>query len=271
MFKNITFYQYTGDTPTHEQLMQKPLRDPSIGEVESFGFISADERSFTFGINTKVVPPKALKKKVAQLASQEAIRTGKKINKYRIQEIKEAAFAQMLETAFVNPTEVRGYFDADRSFLVVDTASVKVCEKIIDCIRVSMGSFDAEPVGTVESVQNVLAMALIGKNELDSSLEITDNVALYNLSTPGQRVCVSYHPMDDDVLQHVRNGMGVQSISMTLNGMTFVLSNNLQVKSIKFSDICFGEDERDVDGDWLIMKASFARLFEALDNSFTFL
>lgn len=272
MFNNITLYHFVGDVPLPEDLLKKPLRDLVFAERQTTGFISANDQFFKFGVNEKVVPPSTIKQETAKLVAEEAERTGKKVKKYREQEIKVAVTDDLVGRALTKLTEVDGYF-AD-GYLIVNTSSIKICELIISAIRESLTSFVCEPIWTEKSPQHVLAEAMLGNNMLADCLAITDNVALFDLGTPATTVRTTSHPMDEDVLQHVRNGMQVQSISLDMNArLEFVLTNKLQVRSIKFtefwkeSEIIDG-DERDDAADALLMKAEFKRLFEALDESF---
>lgn len=267
MFKNITLYKFVGPAPHVDVLISQDLREPIAQEAETNGFIRADENSFTFGVHTKVVPPSLVERKTKQLIKEEAEREGKSVGKIRAEQIKEAVFLHLLERAMFKTVEVSGYF-TEENYLVIDSPSVKVCELLIDKIRKAVGSFECAPAWTSNPPQQILADALLGKNNLDSSLVITDNVALYDMDSPATTVRVSSHPIDDDVVQHVQNGLQVQSIGMEMNNrLKFVLTKDLQVKSIKFRDLCF-QDERDAHSDMLIMKSEFERLFEALDNSF---
>ena len=273
-FKNITFYRFLGPTPAPELLLEKKLRPLVFGEATNNGFISADEQFFKFGVNEKVVPPSAIKQETAKLVAEEAVRTGAKVKKYREQEIKQAVTDDLTSRALTKLTEVDGYF-AD-GYLIANTSSVKVCELLISAIRDSLKEFTCEPIWTEKLPQHVLAEALLGNNELADCLAITDNVCLFDLGTPATTVRATSHPMNDDVLQHVRNGMQVQSISLSMLGrLNFVLTNKLQVRSIKFTDIFLEEersenepDERDEAAAALLMKAEFKRLFDALDASF---
>lgn len=271
LFNNITFYHFLGDTPLPEDLMKKPLRPLVFAEATNNGFISANDAFFKFGVNEKVMPPSAIKQETAKLVAEEAERTGQKVKKYREQEIKLAVTDDLVSRALTKLIEVDGYF-AD-GYMFVNTSSVKVCELLISAIRDSLTSWVCEPVWTEKSPQHVLAEAMLGNNELADCLAITDNVALFDVGTPAMTVRATSHPMDEDVLQHVRNGMQVQSISMSMLGrLEFVLTNKMQVKSIKFTDLWkseeVGEDDRDDAADALLMKAEFKRLVAALDDSF---
>lgn len=271
-FSNLTFYKYLGDVPLPEELLKKPLRDLIYAERTNNGFISANEDFFKFGVNEKVVPPSTIKQETAKLVKEEAERTSAKVKKYREQEIKVAVTDDLVSRALTKMTEVDGYF-AD-GYLIVNTASVKVCELLISAIREALGQFTCEPIWTEKSPQHVLAEAMLGNNMLADCLTITDNVALFDLGTPATTVRTTSHPMDEDVLQHVRNGMQVHAIGLEMNGrLSFVLTNKLQVKSINFTDLwkseeILDEDERDDAADALLMKAEYKRLFGALDESF---
>ena len=272
MFTNITLYKYLGEAPLPEELLKKSLRDLVFAERQTAGFISADDVFFKFGVNEKVVPPSTIKQETAKLVKEESERTGAKVKKYREQEIKAAVTDDLVARALTKLTEVDGYF-AD-GYLIVNTSSVKICELIISAIRESLTSFVCEPIWTEKSPQHVLAEAMLGNNMLADCLSITDNVALFDLGTPATTVRATSHSIDEDILNHVRNGMQVLSISLDMNNrLEFVLTNKLQVKSIKFTDLWKSEeigdeDERDFAADALLMKAEYKRLFDALDTSF---
>jgi DNA recombination-dependent growth factor C len=74
--------------------------------------------------------------------------------------------------------------------------------------------------------------------------------------------------------------MSAHAVGLTMDErLDFVLTEDCQVKSIKFRDICFVDDigeydtaeeekKAEEDADWIIMKAEFKRLIEAIEVNF---
>ena len=237
--------------------------------VESIG----GQLIMKFMIETKLLPATVVRRMVEQKLEQIEAATGRKPGKKQAKDIKEDMIRELLPQAFTKQAAVIVWIDPKSRLLVIDTtAQAKADDVVTSLVRVLEG-FNVTLLATSSSPNVSMSLWLTersapGRFDLDRECELK--------STDDMQSAVKYsrHLLDlAEIRQHVEGGKVPTRLAMCWDGkISFVLTDTMQIKKIRFLDGVFKEagadDEDRFDADVAIatgeMTGLLADLVEAL-------
>jgi recombination associated protein RdgC len=294
-FRNLTLFRFPENLPRSlkklpSALDEHRLRPCGPMELATRGFVSPfgrDSEELTHQIGAfiltaiggedrllpSVVVNEELATRVAKIAEKEGRRIGAKERK----RLKDEVISELLPRAFIRPSRLSAYLDAEQGWLVIDTASRKAAEEGVDQFRAAMGRFPAVPAAPEESPRAVMTDWLI-HGKLPPGLTLADECELRDPAEAGAVVrCRRQDLESDEVREHLKSGKQVFQLGLVFDErIGFVLGEDLVVRKLRFLDGVLDELDEDaaesakaeLDARFALMSLELRRLLDKLHEWF---
>lgn len=287
-FKNLTIYRLPSGwsrTPGEIEatLTEFPLQPCTGLNLQSRGWVPVNDAGqfaygqgkqvlIAMGAEEKLLPAAVVNQtageRIAKLENEKGFKLGRKAKA----EIKEQVAIELTPRAFSRRREIRGWFDFDGGWLVVDTSSPTRADDFTQTLRNALGELPATPLQSEPSMSALMTQWLTAKQapgafDLDDECELT--------ATDEHKSTVRYlrHALDGkDISGHLSNGKVVMRLALTWKDrISFVVDDKLQIKRLKFLDIERVREESDglppeqqFEIDFALMSGEYAALLNDL-------
>lgn len=286
MFKNLTIYRISGQVVTLNQLeaaLHKALfvecgatQEKSAGWVPPRGEAHGALVESIGGqwiarlmIETKAVPGDALARKVKEKAERIEQETGRKPGKKEARELKEEARLDLLPMAFTKQSSTWVWIDPQARTLVIDTSSQARADEVArSLVEQVPAGFALALLNTKTAPQAAMAHWLQSQ-EPPEGFTVDRECELKSQGEDKSVVRYANHPLDiQEVLDHINAGLLPTRLALTWDGrVSFTLTQQLQVKGIRFLDSVFESqqaDEGGFDADMAIATGELGKLIPDL-------
>ncbi|MCE8042482.1 recombination-associated protein RdgC [Halomonas daqingensis] len=286
-FKNLYLYRVhdaaTWPASFEEALSEQAARPIGSQEARRIGWTAPAGRAGTALLHElqghrlitaerqeRILPPAVVREEVDERASEIEQREGRKLRRQERQELKEHIYEELLPQAFVKFQRIDVWWDTNRSLIAVNTSSRKRAEEALDLLRETLGSVKVTPLATQTLPMRAMTQWLEWPERRPAALLLGDHAVL---TAPGENGTINarHVDLDDDEIQgHRAAGRQVQRLAIEIESvMSFVLHDDLAIKSIRFDDILLDEaSETEDDGDAVIrLEADFLLMTRALGAS----
>jgi len=287
-FKNAIAYRLTKDLGVYfdeltERLEALSFEPCGSQDISSAGFVPPVGDEITHSINgciviclktqEKIIPTSAVNEIVLEKVEVIEESESRKLSRKERQEIKDDTLMEMLPKAFTSSRHQYAYIDLASDLLVVNAASFRRAEQLIDCLRESLGSFPVIPLSPKSiPLQSMTNWLLSQQNP--AGFEFLGSCNLSNMAEQGNTVsCKEHDILSEEVNSMLQSGMAVTQLKLSYSdSLEFNVNEKLQIKQIKFTDII---QERAADEnaesaieqfevEFSIMSLEFRKFFEAL-------
>lgn len=255
-FKNLQIYRLDPDFNVSPEQLQEKLRAESFKPVgslatSSIGWVSPfDHRDgelvYAAGsamllcarreerLLPSTVVNEKLKEKVIAIEETE----GRPVRRKERMSLKDDIVVDLLPKAFTRSTYIDGLITADGKWLVINAASAKRAEEMVNLLRESLGSFKAQLPQTRENPATVMSQWL-GGNGIPGDIELGDECELREPGESGGVVrCRKVELLGEEVQTHLAAGKRAAKVALTLGGrLHFVLTDELGVRRLTFDDV----------------------------------
>lgn len=294
-FRNLTLFRFPEATAKSLKKLDTALDDHRLRpcgpmELATQGFVSPfgrDSEALTHQIGAytlvtvggeerllpSVVVNEELSDRVKKLADNEGRRIGAKERK----RLKDDVISDLLPRAFIRPSRLSAYLDAEQGWLVVDTASRKAAEDAVSQLREALGRFPAVPAAPEESPRTLMTDWLI-HGKLPPNLAFGEECELRDPAEAGAVVrCRRQDLESDEVREHLKSGKQVFQLGLEFDErIGFVLGEDLAVRKLRFLDVVLdqiGEDaaesaEAELDARFALMSLELRRLLDNMHEWF---
>lgn len=287
-FKNIFIFRIDTETAINadtlnEKLALKPLLPCSGLDKQSRGWVPchADklvhgankQMLFALGIEQKLLPTTIVnrfaKERVADIEAQQGYKVGRK----EMKEFKEAITEELLPRAFALQRTTYAWLDTANGYLVIDAASSAKTEELLTLMNKTLDNLSYNQLHTAISPVAAMTDWLAGNNApagftIDRELELR--------ATGESKATIRYanHALEgDEILRHIAAGKRVTRLGLTWNDrISFVLTEQMQIKRIEFLDIIKEESSKMADNadelfelDFTLMTGELAKMIADLN------
>lgn len=270
-FSHAQVYQFT--RPPELNGLEASLKEFSIKplgaqDVSKRGWVSAlpgaelmahtVDKCILFAMKEehKLLPPKTIKKQLNARVDAIELEQGRKLKKKEKDALLEDIVQQLLPRAFTDDSITYGYISLKHNLLVVNVCSSRKAEEFISLLRKTLGSLPVVPVQPKNQL-DVLMTDWLVKKEHPAPFEITNNAILVSALEGGGTARLKNEDLfSDEVQGHVNSDKLVTEIGLKTDDVWFTLTNALQIKGIKFTDV-LQEQNGNIDKD------DFAARFDA--------
>jgi recombination associated protein RdgC len=278
MFKNLSFYRlpeaFTVPTDLDDRLAATPSRPLLSCQEHGAGWTMVDDARWSAVVNgatlvalevsRKPIPADAVKRGVKLRIDKWAADHGKPPGKPEREAIKDDVRADLIARIPARVKTLRAYIDTAAGVLVVDTASDKAAEEVIQALRETAPGFACEPIGTKgNTVMNYML-----ESDCADPFEFGDQVTF--VAEESKAVLAGFSVADDQVIDCVRAGMPVTRLGLSLGGQSFVLDDALRVRSYRCEDQpeADGDASEELDARLALLAGNVRELLDALHTAF---
>lgn len=224
-------------------------------------------------LEEKILPAAVIRdeaeKKIAEIEQEQGRKVGKKERK----EVMERVTDALLPQAFARRRKTFALIMPAAGLLVVNTASAKRAEELLELLRKCVDSLAVRPLATTTSPASAMTDWLIA-GEAPEGLAMDNECQLQLPEDDGAMVrCVRQDVHADEVRNHLEAGKRVTKLALTwADRLSFVLTDDMIVRRIGFLDLLQDEaksagavdaDEQ-FDANLAIMAGEFGRFVPAL-------
>ena len=222
-------------------------------------FTAGEQQLVALGVESKLLPASVVRQYAdAKLQSIEAAQ-GYKPGRKQAREVRDQVELELLPRAFVKRALTYVWVDPAGRWLVVDAASSARADEVIEQLKQSLGDVPLTLLKTTMSPGAAMT-GWLAAGDAPSPFSIDRDCELQ--ASADERPAVRYvrHNLDsDEVRAHVAAGKAVTRLALTWNDrVSFVLTEQMQIKRVAFLDLVKEEAERAADGGDDLFAANFA-------------
>lgn len=215
----------------------------------------------------------ALDERVADLEEREARSVGRRERR----QLREEVLLDMLPRAFTRSRQIYAYLDLVAGWMVVDAASEKGAEELVELLRETLGSLRVRPPRP-GNAPVALMTRWVATGEIPDGLELGDACELRD--PRDERALVRCSGQDlggEEIATHLRAGKEVVKLAVHWQEqMEFLLQEDLALRRLRFADALLDEAlEPDIedeaarfDAEFALMVLQLRELIEYLDGIF---
>lgn len=287
-FKNLQVYRLPAGwdvdiTRLDAQLAGRALQGCGAMDMQSAGWLSprGDERFLyvsnrqillACGAEQKLLPMAVVNQVAQERAAEISGREGRSVGRRELRELKERVTDELLPRAFVRRRVTWVWIDPVHGWLAVDAAARAKAEEVLGLLLKSADDLPAKLLKTQMSPGAAMTTWL-SEGEAPAGFTLDRDL---ELRAPGdERATVRYvrHALEGrEIREHIAEGKSATRLGMTWNDrISFVLTEDLQIKRLAFLDILKEEsegqaetDEERFEIDFALMAGELAKLLEAL-------
>jgi recombination associated protein RdgC len=264
VFKNLMLYQLGPGWPKSaaqwgEALAHEPFAECGATQPKSGGWVAPRGAAHgalveaidgqwiaRYAIETKTVPAQALRRWVDERALHIERTHGRKPGKKELRDLRDDALLALLPQAFARRSEVAVWLAPKHRWLVLDAGSqAKADEVIASLARVAGKGFAVSLLQTPQTPQALMANWLLAEKagDMPAAFSIEHDCELKASGEEPAAVRFTRHELaTPEVRRHVRQGKHPVRLALSWQGRVgFTLTENMQIKKIRFDEGLFGE------------------------------
>lgn len=219
-----------------------PLESATVGWVSPLGpsgttlVHAADRRLLVCAErNERLLPASVVRQEVARQAAEVEQAEERKLRRRERLELRDRVVQALLPRAFVRATRVLAYVDPALGLLLVDTASAKRADELVDLLRESLGSLRLRPLSTERPPPLTLAGWLAGATPADIDL---DDLSVLREPVEGGGVLRSSGLAPEAVRTHLEAGLVPRQLAVRWGErIGVVVGEDLVLRRLRFLDL----------------------------------
>ena len=283
-FKNLTVYRLPADwnwsaAALEEALARRPLRPCSPLEMRSMGWVApattdrllhtlGEHHLLALGVDQKLLPASIVRQEAERRARTQAESQGFPVGRRQMRALKMQVLDELRARALSRRRVTRAWIDPRGGWLVVDSASDRRAEELIETLRDTLGSLAVQKVDT-ERAPSASMAAWLMQSDASGPFSIEQDLELQSGEPAKSIVRYRRHPLDGkEIRAYVAGGKRPTQLGLTWNGrISFVLTEKLQIKRVEFLEVTRERgDEEEIDPaeqfdlDFAVMAGELAKL-----------
>ena len=287
-FKNLTVYRLPADwswsaANLEEALARRPLQPCSPFEMRSMGWVApattdrllhvlGEHHLLALGVDQKLLPASVVRQEAEQRARIQAKTQGFPMGRRQMRALKMQVLEELRARALTRRRATRAWIDPRGGWLVVDCASDRRAEELVETLRDTLGSLAVQKIDTERSPSACMAAWLM-QSDASGAFSIEQDLELQSGEPAKSIVRYRRHPLDGkEVRAYVAGGKRPTQLGLTWNGrISFVLTEKLQIKRVEFLEVApESGDEEEIDPaeqfdlDFAVMAGELAKLLGEL-------
>jgi len=221
----------------------------------------------------KMLPASVIKEALDEKVELIEQETGRPVKKKEKDALKEEIVHTLLPRAFSRIGSTFAYIAPAQGLIFVNASSHNKAEDLLALLRKSIGSLAVLPVQSKTAVDSSMTQWLTDSSAI-APFELLEEAELKSPLENGAVIrCKNQELICDEIKAHIENGMFVVKIAMQYaQSLSFVLSEDLTIKRVKFSDVVAEQQEDQdkadkaacFDADFAIMAGEFEHFIPAL-------
>lgn len=198
----------------------------------------------------RMLPASVVAEEVAEQVADIEAREGRKVTRQEKTALKEQVTEELLPRAFVRQQKIDLWWDTEHNLIGVNTPNRSRAEDVLDLLRETLGSLKATPLSSQTLPIRAMTTWLGDPASRPADLQLLDGV---ELKAKGDDGVVRARQVDldsDEMQQLLESGRQASKMAMAIEGqLSFVLHDDLALKSLRFGDALIEEADHADDGD----------------------
>ena len=225
----------------------------------------------------KLLPAAVINEELEEKALEIELRESRQLPRKERRSLRDEVYFNLLPKAFVRSSLQFAYISPRDQLLVVDAASIKRAEDLLQQLRDALGSLSVIPLVSKHQPIDVMTR-WISSGQGESGFEPGEECELRDNADISSVIrCKNQDLGAAEIVNHLKTGMHVSKLALNWQQrLEFVLDEKLTVKRLRFSDIVQEQandtEAEDVatrfDVDFSIMALELSRFTEALVAAF---
>ena len=261
--KNLVVYRLAVDRAVEadeleRKLAAQPLQPCGGFQMESRGWVCPREDGeflyrqarhwlLALGVEQKLLPASIIRQEAQDRADKIARSQPHPVGRKQMRDIREEVTNELMPRALARRRVTHGWVDAAGGWLVVDAAGDAKAEQFMETLRRSDESLVAARLETARSPASAMAAWLAG-SEAPEGFSIDQDLELRAADASKATVRYARHSLEGrEIRDHLAGGKTVVRLGLTWQDkISFVLTEQLQVKRVTFLDILRRESDAQV-------------------------
>ncbi|PXX99239.1 recombination-associated protein RdgC [Halomonas sp. LBP4] len=198
----------------------------------------------------RLLPASVVREEVDERAAELEAREGRKLRRQEKLGIKEQVYEELLPRAFVRTQKVDLWWDVRRGLIGVNSSSRKRAEEVLDLLRETLGSLKVTPLASQTLPMRAMTGWLVDPGERPADLVLGDQVELKAKGDDGVLRARQVDLDSDEIQRLLESGRQASKLALEIEGrLSFVLHDDLALKSLRFGDALIDEANNSDDGD----------------------
>jgi recombination associated protein RdgC len=211
------------------------------------------------GLEQKLLPGSVIRQYTQSRLAELEAKQGFKPGRAQARDTREQVTAELLPRALVLRRLVYAWIDPVNRWLVIDAASPAKAEQVLEHLKLTLDDLPLKLLRTRTAPGTAMTGWLAG-NEAPAGFTIDRDCELRAAGEDKAVVRYVRHPLDgNEIGQHIAAGKAATRLALTWRDrISFVLTEQLQVKRLAFLDVLKEDAERQADGGEDIFETNFA-------------
>jgi recombination associated protein RdgC len=224
------------------------------------------------GVEQKLLPASVIRQTMKERAAELESKVGRKLGRKELRDLKEDTIGELLPRAFSRYRATFAWIDPVAGWLVIDAASPKKLEEIVEVLRRSLDEFPVAPLKTQVSPVTSMTEWLVS-GDGPHGFTVDQDCELRSQQHEKSTVRYARHPLDtQEIRNHIAQGMQPSRLALTWQDrISFVLTDQLEVKRVVFLDVVKSEvgadqesEEEQLDADFALMTGQLGKFLPDL-------
>lgn len=274
-FKNLVVYRLPESWSADADDLDRKLAHEALQacggfQMESRGWVCPHEdglflhrqnRQWLFGLGEeqKLLPASVVRQEAQTRADDMARQQAHPVSRKQMRDLKAQVLNELLPRALVRRRTTHAWIDSASNWLVIDTSGEAKAEQFMEVLRRTDEGFPARRLETERSPASAMSQWLI-QGEVPGAFTIDQDLELR--AADGSKATVRYvrHSLEGkEIRDHINGGKTVVRLGLTWNDrISFVLTEQLQIKRVTFLDILKREADAEVEDDDQQFEIDFA-------------
>jgi recombination associated protein RdgC len=270
LFKNLNLYRIAPDwsasfDEVHAALSQRRFAPCAATQEKSSGWVEprgeahgplaesvAQQIILKFQAESKAVPGAVVRQHAQTAADVIEAQSGRKPGKKEMRQLRDDAKLALLPMAFARQSSTWVWIDAERRLLITDASSQARTDDLVTALVEALPGLNPMLLQTTLTPAHAMAQWLLASSpdEWPSGLSVERECELQ--SSDEEKSVVRYtrhHLINDEVRQHLQRGLQPKRLAMSWEGrVSFVLTESMQLKKIRFLDGVIADSDQDDGG-----------------------
>lgn len=255
-FKNLYLFKFEKEftqsaDELHEALSRKPFTPCMATQRESLGWIAPLGKNatalthsangfilFSMARQERLLPASVLREEVEERVAELEHEQARKVSAKEKRELRENIEHELLPRAFTRTQKMDAWIDPKAGWLIIDSASALRAELLTKLLRKTLGTL-AIALPDSEVTPATTMTAWLQQEQLPESFILG---AECELKTPNEAkssaTFKNHELLSDEVQTNLQKGKYVSKLGLIWQEkMSFVLTEELQLKKLKFLDV----------------------------------
>ncbi|MGM0986176.1 MAG: recombination-associated protein RdgC [Pseudomonadota bacterium] len=203
----------------------------------------------------RILPAAVVREEVEERSETIETQEGRKLRRQEKLAIKEQVYEELLPRAFVRSQKVDLWWDSRRALIAVNASSRKRAEELLDLLRETLGSLKVTPLASETLPMRAMTTWLGDSGSRPADLVLGDQVELKAKGDDGVLRARQVDLDSDEIQQLLESGRQASKLALSIEGrLSFVLHDDLAVKSLRFDDALIDEASQADDGDDAVVR-----------------